>query len=82
MSPRLLTLTSDGGLLSSSAKLFGAVMFEPDVVQLEVSSSAMKASLYALPLNSGNSSDRNWKSNCRQFAVLGTFSPILRTVAS
>jgi hypothetical protein len=66
----------------SKAKLFGAVISEPDVVHVDWSSSAMKASLNCDPTNSGNSSDRNLKSMVRQFAVAGTFRSILRTVTS
>jgi elongation factor G len=56
----------------SNAKLFGATICEPCVVQLEESSSAMKASLNGLPTNSGNSSEKNLKSNVRQFVFCGT----------
>ena len=41
----------------SKAKLSGALMVEPLVVHVEWSSSAMKASLYAVPTHSGNSSE-------------------------
>ena len=67
---------------SSKAKLWGAVIVEPDVVQSEVSSSAMKASLYAVWTYSGNSSERKRKSIERQFGPAGTSRSTLSTVTS
>src|SRR5262245_26336973 len=66
----------------SEAKLWGAVMFEPEVDQSDVSSSAMNASLKSLPTNSGNSSERKRKSNVRQLRPWGTLRSILRIVTS
>src|SRR5882672_12740596 len=56
----------------SNAKLLGAEMSVPDVVQVEVSSSAMKASLKGEPTNSGYSSERKRKLIDRQLAPSGT----------
>ena len=66
----------------SKAKLCGAVIALPFVVQSEVSSSAMNASLNWVPTNSGNSSEKNLKSTVRQFDAAGTSRLIARTVTS
>ena len=67
----------------SNAKLPGAVIVEPDVVHVELSISAMNASLYALLTYSENSSDRNRKSMpTMQFVLAGTFRSISMTVTS
>jgi hypothetical protein len=68
--------------LGSKAKFCGAVIVLPDVVHVDVSSSAMKASLYCWPTNSGNSSERNRKLKLRQFDPAGTFNPIRRIETS
>jgi hypothetical protein len=57
-------------------------MSEPEVVQSEVSSSAMNASLNDEPTNSGNSSERKRKSIERQFDPNGTSRSTLRIVTS
>src|SRR5680860_1196893 len=68
------------------AKLSGAVIvgrWFPEASQLgEWSSSAMKASLYSEPTNSGNSSERNLKRKERQLAPLGTLTRIRQMVTS
>src|SRR6266508_953471 len=66
----------------SKAKLCGAAIVEPDVVQSEVSSSAMKASLKDVCTNSGYSSERKRKSIERQFGPTGTLRSTLRIVTS
>src|SRR5689334_8925450 len=63
---------------ASKAKLSGAVIVPPLVVHVEVSSSAMKASLKRLPTHSGYSSVRKRKSKDRQLASGGTSRSILR----
>ena len=60
-------------------KLLGAVIAEPAVVHVELSSSAMNASLRLLPTKPGYSSERNLKSKVRQFAPLGTVTSVLTT---
>ena len=62
--------------------MFGALIDEPDVVQVELSSSAMKASLYSVLTYSGYSSDRKRKSKLTQFAPSGTLRSILSTEMS
>jgi hypothetical protein len=57
-------------------------MTDPSVLQVESSSSAMKASLNCRPTNSGNSSERNLKSKPTQFAPAGAVKSILRIVTS
>ena len=80
VTPAALTLiTAPDG---SKAKLSGAAIVEPEVVQLELSSSVMKASLNFWLRNSGNSSDRNRKSRDRQFAPAGTARSIFKMVTS
>jgi hypothetical protein len=85
--PLVLTLISlpvDG----SNAKLSGAMTFACPVdgscwvVQVELSTSATKASFTPPPTNSGNSSLRKRKSTDRQFAFAGTLKPTRRTVTS
>ncbi len=73
-----------GSPLESKAKLCGAVgtLPPPVVVQSEVSSSAMNESLTELPTYSGNSSEKNLKSNARQLLPAGTLTPIFRIVTS
>jgi hypothetical protein len=66
----------------SNAKLWGAVISEPEVVQSEVSSSAMNASLKFECTNSGYSSERKRKSIERQFGPTGTLRSTLRIVTS
>ena len=66
----------------SNAKLWGAVISEPEVVQSEMSSSAMNASLKSVCTNSGYSSERKRKSSERQFGPTGTLRSTLRTVTS
>src|SRR5258706_6299055 len=66
----------------SKAKLSGAVIVGPLVVHVELSSSAMKASLKGLPTYSGNSSERNRKSIDRQLARGGTSRSISRIATS
>ena len=75
----LIEMTSCDG---SKAKLFGAVMVEPAVVQVELSSSAMNASLYVRSTKSGYSSERKRKSSVRQFAPAGMARSTLSTVTS
>src|SRR4051812_25892215 len=67
---------------TSKAKLPGAVIDEPDVVHVDASSSAMKASLYCVPTKMGYSSERNLKSNVRQLAVEGTLRSTFSTETS
>ena len=55
VAPVLLMLTTSPVL--SKAKLLGAEIVLPLVVQVELSTSAMNASLYWLPTNSANSSE-------------------------
>src|SRR5437764_14211190 len=52
----------------STTKSFGAVIVDPDVVHVDVSSSAMKASLKDVFTKPGYSSERNLKSKVRQLA--------------
>src|SRR5258706_5749618 len=66
----------------SKAKLSGAEMVAPEVVQVEVSSSAMKASLKGEPTNSGYSSERKRKLIDRQLAPPGTSRSILNMETS
>ncbi|NMM31813.1 MAG: hypothetical protein HHJ10_12450 [Cellulomonas sp.] len=69
--------------VGSKAKLFGALLVEPDVVHVLLSSSATKASLYCDPTYSGNSSERNRKSMpARQFTVAGTWRSTRKIVTS
>src|SRR6266516_2119611 len=63
--------------LSSNAKLFGALIVEPAVVQFEVSSSATNPSLNVVPTYSGYSSERKRKFTPMQFAPAGTLTSIL-----
>ena len=49
-------------------------MAEPSVVQVDLSSSAMNASLELEFTNSGNSEDRNLKSNARQNSCVLRFA--------
>src|ERR1035437_239955 len=80
--PRPVELTLTTLLVASNAKLWGAEIVEPDVIQSEVSSSATKASLYADPTKCGYSSERNLKLNVRQFAPCGTVRSIFRIETS
>ena len=80
--PRPTALTLTTWPFWSKAMLFGAEIVLPDVVQLLVSSSAMKASLKSVPTYSGYSSERNLKSKLRQLAVGCTLRSTLRMDAS
>src|SRR4051812_9185808 len=63
--------------------LRGATMAEPDVVQVDWSTSMMKASLYWLPTYSEYSSERNRKSTpVRQLTYEGRLTSTLRMVTS
>jgi hypothetical protein len=70
------------------AKLFVAEIADPDVVHGDVSSSAMNASVKALAIRSGYSSDRKRTSNERHVAsgapagLKGTLKPVWMTVSS
>jgi len=75
----LMLITSPFG---SNAKLFGAVIVLPEVVQVDESSSAMKASLNGLPTYYGNSAERKRKSNERQLIPLDTERSIFRIETS
>src|SRR4051794_4368016 len=75
-------LTGFVGSVGSKAKLSGASIVLPDTDHVDWSSSAMKASLKALPTYSGYSSERKRKSSRRQFAFDGTFRSILKTDTS
>src|SRR5438067_9548110 len=68
--------------LGSNAKSFGAEMEEPLVAHVEVSSSAMNASLYCWFRNSGYSSERKRKLKLTQLAPFGTLRSILRMLTS
>src|SRR3989442_1167485 len=64
----------------STTKSFGAVIVDPDVVHVDASSSAMKASLKDVFTKPGYSSERNLKSKVRQlapgWAARSTFSTV------
>src|SRR2546427_6594549 len=66
----------------STTKSFGAVIVDPDVVHVDVSSSAMKASLKDVFTNPGYSSERNLKSKVRQLAPGWTLRSTFSTVTS
>ena len=79
-SPVALTLTTWWEL--STTKSFGAVIVDPDVVHVDVSSSAMKASLKDVFTKPGYSSERNLKSKVRQLAPGWAARSIFSTVTS
>src|SRR4051812_45769462 len=78
MPPTPVELMLTTSPLPSNAKLFGAVMTFDAVVQFDVSSSATNASFTELPTKFGNSSERNLKSNVRQFAPPGAVKSVFR----
>jgi len=75
--------TVSGAPVASSAKSFSRPpITDPDETQVELSISAMKASLNCESRKSGYSSERKRKSKERQLAPAGTLMGIASTVTS